>query len=384
MKAEVLQSLLVARTLYDQARVLLYTDNKYSTSSALVILQDAFELILKAALIEKGVDEVKSFENESFDGIIKLLQNTGVKVGRSGTLKAMNRERVNVKHYGQLAEPDTVRNFFDTAEVTSRAIMEQVFGKSLNEINASDLIKNTEIRSYLADAETFISNGDAFNALLSVRKAIFVSIEVDYDISIYSDPKMADNWLAMFARGRSAPYHTKNADWIKDNVKEPFDFIQLNSEKLKIDLMEWGVNTQEFWNIWRLTPKVYRPDKSEIWKTSSANLHNDKKRDIENARYCLERGMNLLLKKQQHQAVTRFVPWVEPTAEYLIIRDCPRLFKADASSTVIGTLKAGDRVVFSRWLNGLDGRNYYQISGDFSRNDWPTCYVDADNCQIGH
>jgi hypothetical protein len=289
-----------------------------------------------------------------------------------------------VKHYGHLAEQETVRNFFDTAEVASRAIMDQVFGKSLNEISASDLIQNVEIRSYLASAESFIAKSDAFNAMLLVRKAIFVSIEADYDVSIYADPAMVDNWLAMFSRGRLAPYHTKSAEWIQHNVKEPFDFIQLNHEKIKIDLMEWGVNTQDFWNIWRLTPKVYKPDKSEVWQISSANLHNDQKLDMDNARYCLERAMNIILKKQQHQAVTRYVPWVAPTKEFLIIRDCPRLQKADSRSEVLGTLKAGERVVFSRWLNGLDGQDYYQIPGDYSRVDWPTCYVDASHCQIAH
>ena len=382
MKAEVLQSLLVAKTLYDQARVLLYSDNKYSTSAALVILQDAFELILKAALIEKGVDEVKNFENESFDGIIALLRKEGVPVKKSGTLKAMNRERVNVKHYGQLAEHGTVQNFFDTTEIASRAIMEEVFGKALSEIYPSDLIQNAEVRGYLANAESHIAKGDVSNALLAVRMAIFVSIEEEYDIAAFADPTKSNSWV--LGRGRSAPYHTRNSDWIKKNVNEPFDYIQLNHEKIKIDLMEWGVNTQDFWNIWRLTPKVYKADKSDFWQIASFSLHNDPKRDLENAKYCFDRAVNLLLKKQQHQAVGRYVPYVEPKRELLIIRDSPRLAKTDATSTVVATLKAGERIIFSRWLMGLDRRNYYQLAPDFSRQDWFNSYVYADDCQIAN
>lgn len=384
MKAEVLQSLLVAKTLYDQARVLLYSDNKYSTSAALVILQDAFELILKAALIEKGVDELKNFENESFDGIIALLRKEGVTVKKSGTLKAMNRERVNVKHYGQLAEHGTVQNFFDTAEVASRAIMEEVFGKALSEIYPSDLIQNVEVRGYLAKAEGHISKADIHNALLAIRMAIFVSIEAEYDIAAFADPTKASDWITLLGRGRHAPYHTRNPDWIEKNVNEPFDYIKLNHEKIKIDLMEWGVNTQDFWNIWRLTPKVYKADKSETWQIASFNLHNDLKRDMENARYCFDRATNLLLKKQQHQAVIRTLPYVEPTRELLILRDTPRLAKSHNGSSVVAALKAGDRIIFSRWLMGLDGRNYFQLAPDLARQEWYNSYVHAEDCQVAN
>mgnify|MGYP004711175867 CR=1 FL=1 len=381
MKTEVLQSLLVARTLYDQARVLLYSENKYSTSAALVILQDAFELIMKAALIEKGIDEFKSFEKLSFDDIIGLLRSHGVTVAKSGTLKAMNRERVNVKHYGQLAEHGTVQNFFDASEVAHRAIMDEVFGKNLGEIYASDLIRDESVRRYISDAETFIAKGNTTNALFSVRKAIFISIEAEYDIAAYADPDHV-NTFPFLARGGHSPYHTRNAKWIADNVREPFDYIQLNVEKIKIDLMEWGVNTQDFWNIWRLTPKVYQANKDSDWKQSSLEMHEDRKNQLETARYCLDRAINLLLKKQQHQDVGRYRPWKPPTQKLLIIKDCPRLAKSHSNSNVIDNFKAGERVIFERKLDGLDGKGYYQLPLDFSNNEWHQSYVDAENCQL--
>jgi len=72
------------------------------------VLQDALELILLAVLIEKGVDEKKGLENFSFDQLIGELKKEGVRVPKSGTLKALNKQRVIIKHYGQVSEPQTV------------------------------------------------------------------------------------------------------------------------------------------------------------------------------------------------------------------------------------------------------------------------------------
>ncbi|MBO0141588.1 hypothetical protein JZX87_10505 [Agrobacterium sp. Ap1] len=380
MKAEVLQSLLVARTLYDQARSLLHSDNKYATSAALVILQDAVELIMKAALIEKEVDEVKSFEKSTFDEIMAFLRDNGVAVKKTGTLKAMNKERVIVKHYGQLAEQASVRNYFDACEVATKGILQEVFGKSLHEIYQSELITSAEIRDHLASAEKDIANGKISDALLRIRMAIFIAIEQDYDIAKWANPDKINDLTIWIGRGNSAPYHTKDSAWIAQNVKEPFDFIQMNYEKIKIDLLEWGVNTQDFWNIWRLTPRVYRAEDSNHWSISTFELQSDFRANVENAQYCLDRAINLVLKKQHHHSVTRFMPFDQPKRQLVIQQDTPRLLKASSDAQVAKIAAAGEKLLFTRWLNGLDGRNYFQIQPDYASNDWSSHYVNADHC----
>ncbi|RYZ96770.1 MAG: hypothetical protein EOO68_16335, partial [Moraxellaceae bacterium] len=85
--------------------------DRHSCSAALILLQDALEIVMLALLVELGVDEQKTLETKSFDDLIGELRKVKVRVPKSGTLKALNKERVIVKHYGQLAEPLTVQNY---------------------------------------------------------------------------------------------------------------------------------------------------------------------------------------------------------------------------------------------------------------------------------
>jgi hypothetical protein len=111
MKSETLNTFIIAKSLFDKAQELCIVEDKYITSAGLVILQDALELVLYACLIELGIDQEKAIENFTFDQTIGELNQKGKKVNKSGTLKALNKQRVLIKHYGQLAEPETVKNF---------------------------------------------------------------------------------------------------------------------------------------------------------------------------------------------------------------------------------------------------------------------------------
>ncbi len=163
---------------------------------------------MKAALIEKEVDEVKSFEKSSFDEIIAFLRDNGVTVKKTGTLKAMNKERVIVKHYGQLAEQASVKNYLDASDTATKGILQEVFGKTLHEIYQSEIIINDEIRGYLVEAEKQLAASQVYPALLNIRMAIFIAIEQDYDIANWADQAGANDWRLFLGRGASAPHHS--------------------------------------------------------------------------------------------------------------------------------------------------------------------------------
>jgi hypothetical protein len=96
-------------------------------------------LIFLAVLVERGVDENRSLESRSFDELIGELKATGISVPKSGTLRALNKQRVIAKHDGQLAEPATVENYAGAAQQAIDSVLHQIFQKRLSEIFITEL-----------------------------------------------------------------------------------------------------------------------------------------------------------------------------------------------------------------------------------------------------
>jgi len=261
LKAESLNTLITAKNLLDKAHGMCTIDDSHITSAGLVILQDAVELVFWASLIELGVDEKKSLDNFSFDQLIGELRSNEIKVPKSRTIKALNKQRVIVKHYGQLAEPEVVRNYLSAANVCINEVLKQVFKKQIEEIWLHEFITNEETKSCFRKALDYLTEGKFFRALFEIRKALFIEVESDYSIVGWKDFSSQDQGSESiydyFTRGgHKAPYSTRNKEWIEANVKEPYDYIQLDPQELRSDLLEWGVNTQDFSNLLRLTPQV--------------------------------------------------------------------------------------------------------------------------------
>src|SRR2546422_95075 len=134
MKEEVLHGLLVARTLFDTARVLCFVRDRNIASAGLVILQDALELVLYSCLLEIGADEEKAIEQFSFDQLIGELRQRRLPIVKSGTLKAMNKQRVLIKHHAQLAEPAAVQLYYRASALAADNLLQYAIGKPLQHV----------------------------------------------------------------------------------------------------------------------------------------------------------------------------------------------------------------------------------------------------------
>ncbi|TON02773.1 hypothetical protein CGH64_26155, partial [Vibrio parahaemolyticus] len=78
--------------------------------------------------------ETKNIESKSFDELLGELKKNKIKVIKSGTIKALNKQRVIAKHYGQLTEPTSVVNYFTTAICFTNSLLKDVVGRTLDEI----------------------------------------------------------------------------------------------------------------------------------------------------------------------------------------------------------------------------------------------------------
>jgi hypothetical protein len=211
-------------------------------SAGLVVLQDAVELIFYACLLELGADEHKNIESLSFDQLIGELKSQDLKVIKSGTLKAMNKQRVLVKHYAQLAEPVAVQNFYETSLSATDNVLAQVIGKPLQQIVIADAISASHLVNHINEASDAMESGEYLDAMVSIRKLLFLVVESEYDIRPWQDYEIGSNSPGPFLTGKTkAPQHTRHKKWIDENVNQPTDYVQLDPKSVRADMMELAV-----------------------------------------------------------------------------------------------------------------------------------------------
>jgi len=388
MKQETLNTLMVVRMLFDKAHELCSIDDRFIASAGIVILQDALELVLYACSIELGIDEEKSIENFTFDQLLGELQKRGKKIIKSGTLKALNKERVLVKHYGQVAEPATVRNYLDAARGAIDKLLVDVIGKDLTGIMLNELIHKEETRNLIEAACKLIDEGLYYDALVEIRKAIFIEVEEEYSVEGWKEHPRGKNIGILGSAGMGgwkAPWYAKNREWIEENVRCPFDYIQYDHEKLRVDLMEWGITTQDFWNLWRLTPQVYRFKDSKKWIVKGEFQYILEGATEENAKYCLDRAVSLVLKKQEHFDLGRYLSQGDYTEIKIRSKKQQPIFtKAQKDSQVLGQLEEGKIYSAKAIVSGLDGESEFVIISHFELE--PTLflfgYAQSEFCEI--
>ena len=323
--------------------------------------------MLLSLLIEKGIDEQKSLESKSFDELLGELKKSGVNIPKAGTIKALNKQRVIIKHYGQLAEPASVRSYAEAAELLIESTLSQVLGKNLQDVLLTDLIPDCEAKGYLHKASELKEKGEFLEGLIEVRKAFFVEYENEYEIHNWSEVDQNDKGLGLlwFSRGGfQAPYWTRNKQWIDEHVKCPLDFIQIDHEKVRIDAIEWGVSTSELENLRRLTPGVIRFDKDSDWKIDYDAQFPPNEANEQNLSYCLDLAINILLKKKEHEQLRKWPrkdKSFDPPAIYI---DHPVYSSARTDSDVVHNIQKRFLYTIDRIVSGFsNGEEFFYISG---------------------
>jgi len=310
MKPSTLNTLIVAKSILGETRHLVHSGDKHACTAGIILLQDFVELVVLAALDELDVDEQRSLESKSFDELLGELKNINVPVIKSGTIKALNKQRVISKHYGQLSEPASVINYFNVATQFVDTLLEAVVGAKLQEIFLTDILKDGEVKDLVRESIDKSSKANFMDALILLRKAFFLAYEREYCVYAFRDKDKNDNNFSgiiafMGLGGTKAHYWTRNKQWIDENVRKPSDYIQINHDQLKTDCMEFGVSTIDIENFRRLTPDVVRTD-NDAWHLDCSSTLIANELNKENFNYCLDLLVDFLLKKQKIESSRRF------------------------------------------------------------------------------
>jgi len=115
----------------------------------------------------------------------------------------------------------------------------------------------------------------------------------------------------------------------------------LDHAQVDADLTKEGIDHTTFWNIWRLTPQVYRHKENQPWLTKHEphKLEPDGIKD--RAAYALDAMVEVLLARQANKRMTK---WISERARYvawLRTEGVTVYSKADKSSTEVGKTPVG-------------------------------------------
>jgi hypothetical protein len=208
------------------------------------------------------------------------------------------------------------------------------------------------------EAENHFKSGEFDEVLIACRKLIYLCYEWQFDIQA----------PGLFSMGGRAPAFAKAPGYIDQNVREPTDHIVYDHNLLEMQLLKDGINPTTFWNIWRLTPEVYRPWNLKLQEDSWIVKREFKKFDpdglYERAQYVLDATTEILLtREEQFRKLRYFGP--QDFVVSLIDGIVPVYDKASTKSKVVTELPADfGRIITDYSVPGLheEGEHFYHVS----------------------
>ena len=162
----------------------------------------------------------------------------------------------------------------------------------------------------------------------------------------------------MFDGYTKAPYYARNKQYFDESVSEPTDFIVYDHSSVNEELLTLGADNTAYWNVWRLTPEVYRTADG-IWVIKNDFSKLDETVLTEKIEYIFSATLDVVLSIHRTRQATK---WAERKNYYreLTQESVPVFKKADKKSEVTGQTPAGMlRIDTDYHVDGLRGDGVY-------------------------
>ncbi|MGL1862680.1 MAG: hypothetical protein OCC46_09175 [Pseudodesulfovibrio sp.] len=350
-----LRKLCLAKHQYHTALLSIRSSNEFAICTGLIQLQDSVESFLLAVAEHLEV-EIK--ENSNFhsyiDSINKKIDPRILPYRQE--LNRLNKLRVNAKHYAIFPNQKEVEslktsiaNFFVDV---SGDLLETNFATA----TITDAFDKEDVKLFLDKAYTAYEKGAYPEVLVQCRRAIFLDIEKDYDISMFKDGEKPKGLLGPYS---SAPHYALNQEYIKTYVKEPTGYIVLDHGKLDAELTKNGADHSTFWNIWRITPSVYC-DADGKWYTKHEYGLFDEEGIEDRADYVLQAATDILISRSIYRS--KFKPGIFATKKVLVPKGTPIFEYTDVTNTKPTDIMSEDIIGdAAHEIVGLDGNHYCYI-----------------------
>jgi hypothetical protein len=327
--------------------------------SAVNLFQDAAEsfLIAVADHIGAAIDQNTKFDKYFVEIDAKISPK---KLPFKSKLLQLNRVRIASKHHGIQPARDeceriavAVREFFDEVSAS-------ILGASFSTVSAIDLLRDGETKTVLLEAKKALEAGELEDCAINCRKALFLEVEQHYDISAYKDGNpvglLAALWLT------DAPHYAQNKQYIEEYVADPTDFIVCDHTNVNQKLLSQGADNTAYWNVWRLTPQVYKT-KNGTWVVKHEFGKLDKKVLCDKIDYIFSATLDVILSIDRTRQAAK---WADQGKYCLNLtkEDVPIYGKADKNSQVKGHTPPGMTQIDTDYrVEGLSGDGpYWHVS----------------------
>lgn len=355
MNIEVIRRICLARHLYELGISSMRSTNDLYLFSGVNLLQDAVEAFLLAVAdhLVVSLDEKTPFD--------KYFVSINEKIAPKELpfkirLLTLNRIRVSSKHHGIQPARDECNRLVESVREFFEEVSSSILGVNFSTVSTIDLLDDGEVKTHLLEAKNMLENGKIEDCAIECRKAIYLELERGYDISDFEDGTTKIFGIAgPFSK---APFYARKPEYIQKYVKNPTDYIVYDHSSLDQELMKYSVDNTAFWNIWRLTPEVYRTqDKTWIVKYDFDKLEKELLED--KIEYIFSTTVDILFaihtKKKNFKTSEYRNYCLELNAEIVPVHE-----KADEKSNVVGRIPAGiTKLKSDFYVTGLDGAGPY-------------------------
>jgi hypothetical protein len=300
MDQNALNSLVTAKRLLTIAEQQSRTGDRYAASVGAINLQDALELVFISCL--KGKKSGKTFQE-----LLESIEKDGHQILHKPSLLALNNFRVGVKHHGGLIDQQSLKEFLNNSTAAIDHLVFKVFGKLYHEIYSAELIQHPESKALLEEAARILDATPfyPYACLLNIRKAIFINFEEKYSVEEWRNIRREQelSLVEHLTFKKSAPFYTRTQEWIVQNVLNVLDYVQFDDAELRSQLIEYGIASATFFNLLRLTPRVFRHKGESGWKHEGDPAFMATTSEM--ASYCLSIAVEMILLKENYHALHR-------------------------------------------------------------------------------
>jgi len=357
----VVKRISLARYLFQLAEQESRSASDLALFSGVNLLQDSVEMFLVALSdqLNAGIKQNTKFE-EYFDLINEKIKPKELPF--RNRLLRLNRIRVDSKHYGIQPERQECGGIFVSAREFFEETATSILGINFFTISLVDLLDEKETKELLKDAERYLLEHHYEECLINCRKAIFLEIEWSYDIAPFRDTERFSGSSLLLGPFSDAPFLARNKEYIAENVRDPTDFVVYDHKALDQELLKNGVDNTAFWNVWRLTPEVYRAKEGKAWIIKHEYGKFEEEGLKERAEYVFNTTVNIVRAIHSNKRTVRIgghdFYFLNLKREGVSVYS-----KADRASEVYGTTFQGRKKVPCYFLvTGLDGEKYYFVS----------------------
>jgi hypothetical protein len=352
----VIKRLTLSRFLFELALQNANSQLETADAACIHLLQDAIEVFLLAAFDHLDITVAGRTDFPQY--LDKLTEKLNYDLPYRRRLLEINRVRVHSKHEGIPPNRKEVSGYVTDARRFLEQTCEKVFAVDFWTISLVELLDEGAQKTLLREAEKVFSEQKYLDCMIECRKAFYLAFESDYDIK-----KDLENAVGLLF-GSRAPYYARNKKYAEKSVKTPFDYIVLDHSGIDAELMKEGIDNTTFWNVWRLTPQVYRHAEGDQWlvKHELAKQESDGIQD--RAAYVLSAVVSMLLARQANRTKMRSNPRDAYSHDVKLKRKGVVMYqKADKNGPVSGTVPDDLEIVHTDYAtDGLnDGESYWSV-----------------------